>query len=108
MILGSIYRGWGCLATRTLALCVLAYGIAYALHSQTLIRLGWQLFRLSHLPRLDSLHIHTILTAITCLQALNIDFMGLDGAGEIPVARAQQHGGLPGIWRSNWSNWPVK
>ena len=103
MILGSIYRS--CLATRTLALCVLAYGIAYALHSQTLIRLGWQLFRLSHLPRLDSLHIHTILTAITCLQALNIDFMGLDGAGEILVVRAQQHGGLPGIWRSNW---PVK
>ena len=100
MILVSIYIRVGVVllyAYRPMAM----HSLCYALHSQTLIRL-------SHLPRLDSLHIHTILTAITCLQALNIDFMGLDGAGEILVVRAQQHGGLPGIWRSNWSNWPVK
>ena len=47
-----------------------------------------QPFCLSHFPRLDSLHIRTILTAITCAEALNIDFMGLDGARKILV-RAQ-------------------
>ena len=49
--------------TFILALCVLAS----PLHSQTLIRLTFlsQPFCPSHFPRLDSLHIHTILTAIT-------------------------------------------
>ena len=40
----------------------------------------------SHFSRLDSLHIHTILTAITWVQALNIDFMDLDGASKILVS----------------------